>query len=221
MKTLKVLAALLTYPEAEWIAALDELEQVVIQERGENGMAALPLAELFEMLRKENLITLQQIYVATFDQNPSHSLHLFEHIHGESRDRGPAMVNLMEEYTKQGLEISASELPDYVPLFLEYLSMLPDADALAMLGDAVHVLALIGNKLEKNGSPYHGVFKVLEKISPVIAQDLPQPPIRDMDEALVTFGPSLDGVEPLLTPKVAYASMPKSRRNPELAGKAV
>jgi nitrate reductase delta subunit len=219
MKSYQAMALLLTYPQAEWLAHLDEIEALLSEERAQNDNAAGKLAPLFELLRESSLIELQQNYVATFDQTPTHSLHLFEHIHGESRDRGQAMVNLLQEYRAHGLLMAADELPDYVPLFLEYLSQRPDADAAALLGDAVHVLALIGGKLKKNGSPYHTAFDVLEALSPVAAQPLQEPPVRDMDEAMETFGPSIDGREPLLgaTPQIAYADLPKPYRHSQAA----
>ena len=211
MKSYQALALLLTYPEQAWLDQLDQVETLLIEEAPINAQAAPRLQALFSLLREQTLIELQQNYVATFDQNPSHSLHLFEHIHGESRDRGQAMVDLIEEYRKHDLEIDASELPDYVPLFLEYLSILPNQDAATLLGEAINVLALIGRKLQGNGSPYHTVFDVLQTLSPAEAVPLPEPPVRDMDEAMERFGPAIDGREPLLMPKVAYAEMPKSR----------
>lgn len=214
MKTFKVLSILLTYPEVEWLEALPEMEKAIEEEAAFNARASDQLFPLFSMLRRLSLIELQEIYVATFDRNPSHSLHLFEHIHGESRDRGSAMINLLEEYWKHDFDASASELPDYVPLFLEFLSLLPVEEALPLLGDAVHVLAAIGRKLEKNGSHYAAVFHLLEVLSPVAALELAEPPVRDMDEAMEMFGPSVDGVEPLLKPgpQTAVVQMPKSRR---------
>ncbi|MBI5752296.1 MAG: nitrate reductase molybdenum cofactor assembly chaperone [Hydrogenophilales bacterium] len=219
MKSYQALALLLTYPEQAWIDHLDEVEALLVQEAAINADAAPRLQALFSLLREQSPIELQQNYVATFDQNPSHSLHLFEHIHGESRDRGQAMVDLIEEYRKHDLEIDAGELPDYVPLFLEYLSILPSEDAATLLGEAIDVLALIGRKLHANGSPYHTVFDVLQTLSPVEAQPLPEPPVRDMDEAMERFGPAIDGREPLLTPQtqIAYAGMPVSRRQPAAA----
>ena len=214
MKTFKVISMLLCYPEPEWLAALPELEAALADEAGFNGEAGIRMAPLFALLRESELIELQENYVATFDRNPSHSLHLFEHIHGESRDRGSAMIDLLEEYWKHDFDASAAELPDYVPLFLEFLSLLPDDEALGLLGDAVHVLATIGRKLDANGSPYATAFQVLEALSPVAAQELAEPPVRDMDEAMEMFGPSADGVEPLLKPgpQVAVVQMPASRR---------
>ena len=214
MKTFKVLSLLLCYPESEWLGALPELEQALAAEADFNGDARTRLAPLFAQLRETGLIALQENYVATFDRNPSHSLHLFEHIHGESRDRGSAMIDLLNEYWKHDFDASASELPDYVPLFLEFLSLLPVDEALALLGDAVHVLATIGRKLDANGSPYATAFQVLEALSPVAALELAEPPVRDMDEAMEMFGPSMDGVEPLLKPgpQISVVQMPASRR---------
>jgi nitrate reductase delta subunit len=190
----QVLSRLLLYPEPELIAHLPELDA---------ALAAVPeqqalLRPLLAHLETSSLIDLQQQYVATFDRNPSHSLHLFEHIHGESRDRGQAMVDLMEEYKRHGLQMVGDDLPDFVPLFLEFLAQLDETASAPLLGDAVHVLAHIGRKLTANGSPYAPVFTVLERLSPVAAEMLAEPPVRDMDEALETFGPGADGVEPLL-----------------------
>jgi nitrate reductase delta subunit len=212
MKTFKVISLLLCYPEADWVAALPEMHAVLVEETGFNGDAASRLAPLFNLLSDTRLIELQENYVATFDRNPSHSLHLFEHIHGESRDRGSAMIDLLNEYWKYDFDASASELPDYVPLFLEFLSLLPTDEALALLGDAVHVLATIGRKLDANGSPYATAFQMLEALSPVAALELVEPPVRDMDEAMELFGPSVDGVELLLKPGPQVVQMPASRR---------
>jgi nitrate reductase molybdenum cofactor assembly chaperone NarJ/NarW len=197
MNHYRILSAMLLYPEGDLVAALPELEHglpVTMRAR---------VAPLLAHLAENDMITLQQEYVQTFDRTPSHSLHLFEHIHGESRDRGQAMVDLMEEYKKHGLEMQGDELPDFVPLFLEFLSQLDEEEAGRLLGDAVHVLAFIGRKLDANGSPYAGVFDVLESLSPVAAEELSEPPIKDMDEALETFGPGADGVEPLLKPQAS------------------
>jgi len=215
MKTFKVISLLLCYPESDWLAALPELQDALVTEADFNGEANVRMAPLFGLLRQSELIALQENYVATFDRNPSHSLHLFEHIHGESRDRGSAMIDLLQEYWKHDFDASASELPDYVPLFLEFLSQLPAEEALELLGDAVHVLATIGRKLDANGSPYATAFQLLEALSPVEAQELAEPPVHDMDEAMEMFGPSMDGVEPLLKPgrpEVAVVQMPASRR---------
>lgn len=195
MKAYRILSALLQYPEQELVDALPELQDAL--DRYQPQWRA-PLAGLLARLADTPLIALQQDYVATFDRNPAHSLHLFEHIHGESRDRGQAMVDLLAEYRKHGLDMVGNDLPDYVPLFLEFLSQLDQADALPLLSDAVHVLAHVGRKLQAGGSVYAPIFALLEAASPVAAETLSEPPVRDMDEAMETFGPGADGVEPLL-----------------------
>jgi len=194
MQHYQVLSALLLYPDQLMVDGLGELEAILAK----TPELHAPLQPLFSYLAANDLITLQENYVSTFDRNPSHSLHLFEHIHGESRDRGQAMVDLMEEYKKHGLEMCGDDLPDYVPLFLEFLSQLDREEAERLLSDAVHVLAHVGRKLAANRSPYAPIFDVVQLLSPVVAEELSEPPIRDMDEALETFGPGVDGVEPLL-----------------------
>lgn len=194
MQIYSILSALLTYPEAPLVDALPEIDAAL------EGYpdAKRTLAPLTALLRDEPLIELQQNYVATFDRNPAHSLHLFEHVHGESRDRGQAMVDLLDEYRRHGFDMATNELPDYVPLFLEVLGALDEAAALALLDDAIHILAAIGERLDRNESPYASVFAVLRAASRVEPRPAPVAPIRDMDEALEQFGPGADGIEPLL-----------------------
>ncbi len=208
----QVLSALLSYPQQELLDALPELEAAV----ADGVELAAEAAPLFAFLRDNDLIALQENYVATFDRNPKHSLHLFEHVHGESRDRGQAMVDLIEEYRRHGLDMASTELPDYVPLFLEFLAQIEPDAAGKLLGDAIHVLAQIGNKLESNGSPYHHLFAALCGMTDVEPHPLEEPPVRDMDEALEVFGPGADGVEPLLKPSATqtvqfYPKQPGNR----------
>lgn len=202
MQHYQVLSTLLMYPSEQLIDALDELYAAL---DGQPELKAT-LQPLFAYLAGEDLLALQENYVGTFDRNPSHSLHLFEHIHGESRDRGQAMVDLMQEYRKHGLEMCADDLPDFVPLFLEFLSQVDQEEAERLLSDAVHVLAHLGRKLAGNNSPYAMVFTAIEALSPVAAEELTEPPIRDMDELLETMGPGADGVEPLLNKGLSCGS---------------
>nr|WP_199065698.1 nitrate reductase molybdenum cofactor assembly chaperone [Chromobacterium sp. ASV5] len=192
----RILSALLCYPEAELIAALDDIRA----ELANAPEQALRLEPLLLSLEGGELIALQERYVHTFDRHPGHSLHLFEHIHGEDRARGQAMVDLIEEYRTRGFEPAANELPDYLPLFLEFLSLCEADEAGRLLGDAAHVIGHVAGKLGESGSDYAGVFTALLALSPVAPQPLTAPPIRDMDEMLETFGPGADGVEPLLKP---------------------
>jgi nitrate reductase delta subunit len=117
----------------------------------------------------QDLMAVQEDYVETFDRGRAHCLHLFEHIHGESRDRGQAMVDLSETYAAKGLHIDSSELPDYLPLFMEYLSRCELQDATELLGEAIDVIAVIGAKLKKRKSPYADIFTSIEALSVVKA----------------------------------------------------
>lgn len=197
MKIFRILSALLSYPEQELLDALPEIEAAL----AETPAAAADLSLLTDFLKENDLIPLQENYVATFDRNPAHSLHLFEHIHGESRDRGQAMVDLLQEYQRAGFEPCEQELPDHVPLFLEFLSLQTAEQAAALLGDAIHVLAAIGARLSRDESPYATIFVVLRSLTDVVPLEQTDPPVRDMDEALELFGPGADGVEPLLKPQ--------------------
>lgn len=191
----RAFAALLAYPEADLQRAIPEIRACL---SADSELQAL--TPLLDHLERDDLITLQEDYVQTFDRNPRHSLHLFEHIHGEDRARGQAMVDLLKEYQTRGFEPAGDELPDYVPLFLEFLSVIPAEDGLRLLGEAVHVLGHLANQLAESRSPYAAVVAAAVVRSPVLPEPLIVPPIRDMDEALETFGPSVEGVEPLLKP---------------------
>ena len=210
MQEFKLLSALLCYPEPDLLEALPALRQMV----GDTELLRGRLDPLLDYLGAHTLIELQENYVSTFDRSPSHSLHLFEHIHGESRDRGQAMVDLLAEYRRHGFDLMTTELPDYVPLFLEFLSALPADEVQSLLGDAIHVLALLGDKLASNDSPYACIFSTVRANCTTEPKPFIEPPVRDMDEALETFGPGADGVEPLLRPSAAQTIKfyPKSSR---------
>ncbi|MGB4946258.1 MAG: nitrate reductase molybdenum cofactor assembly chaperone [Candidatus Competibacter denitrificans] len=160
-KTLKVLSALLCYPQAESHAALAEMAAALEQEQLLPERERRALHAFIERLARTELMELQEQYVATFDRGRALSLHLFEHIHGESRDRGQAMVNLLEVYRKHGFELDARELPDYLPLFLEYLAQRPTEEALELLAEIAHVITLLGARLAKRNNDYHVLFDAL------------------------------------------------------------
>ncbi len=196
MSPYRLLSALLCYPEPELLDALGEIETAL----ADDPDAEDALQPLMAYLATHDLISLQENYVATFDRNRSHSLHLFEHVHGESRDRGQAMVDLLQTYRQHGFEPVAAELPDHVPLFLEFLGVIDPDQAQALLDDAIHVLAAIGARLARDDSPYACVFAVLRARSRVVPREQTDAPVRDMDEAMEMYGAGHDGVEPLLRP---------------------
>ncbi|CAO4139118.1 nitrate reductase molybdenum cofactor assembly chaperone [Methylorubrum aminovorans] len=165
MKTLKALSALLTYPSREMVLAVPEIHDVLREE----GVLALPQLEalqpLLSILTIEDVYDLQERYGLLFDRTRSLSLHLFEHVHGESRDRGQAMVDLKALYEAGGFDIDCGELPDFVPLFLEYCSLRPEAEARQILAEPAHVLAAIGERLRRKDSAYAAVFEALVAIA--------------------------------------------------------
>lgn len=195
----KILSAILSYPNEELQAGIPEIRAALTAD----SEALAHLEPLLAHIEHTDLITLQEQYVMVFDRNPSHSLHLFEHVYGEDRARGQAMVDLLDEYRKHGFEVLSDELPDFVPLFLEFLATCTVDESDAVLSDAIHVLAHIGQKLQSSQSLYSSVFDILVNLSPVAPEPLTVPPIRDMDEALDRYGVSDDGAEPLLKPDMA------------------
>jgi len=165
MKTLKVLSALLCYPQPDMQVALGEMVEVLNREHVLPEREHQALLALIRQMQRTDLIELQERYVRLFDRGRALSLHLFEHIHGESRDRGQAMINLLEVYQQHGFALSARELPDYLPLFLEYLAQRPADEALDMLADTLHIIALLGARLVERGSDYHVVFDALAALA--------------------------------------------------------
>lgn len=185
MLTLRVLAALLAYPEAETLAALDEAAAIIAAEGLVPAREQAALAELSASLRCGDLLDAQERYVALFDRRRSVSLHLYEHVQGESRDRGQAMVRLAQLYRVHGLDISVCEMPDYLPLYLEFLSVLPATAARRFLADALPLVVAIGRRLREWQSPYAAVFEALEAIGggcPAAIAEIPREP--DDSEAL-------------------------------------
>lgn len=207
----KFLSALLCYPEAEMIKALPEF-QVALNSLPELSGSRPGLQALLDYLGSHSLRQLQEEYVSTFDRNRLHALYIFEHVFGEDRDRGSAMVDLLEEYRRYGFELGDDELPDYLPALLEFFSHIPPEEAQKLLGDAIHVINHIGKNLRASGSPYAAVLESTVSLSPVEPQPLIEPPVRDMDEAMETFGPDASGIEPLLKPSTQTVQFyPKSK----------
>jgi len=165
MKTLKVLSALLTYPTSELMAAANDMKQVLSREALLGPRQIKALTELIHEMEGGDLFDLQERYLLLFDRTRSLSLHLFEHVHGESRDRGQAMVDLRDRYVAAGLDPASNELPDYLPLFLEYCSTLPRNEALAELAEPGTIIATLADRLESRGSDYSGLLAILRDLS--------------------------------------------------------
>jgi nitrate reductase delta subunit len=165
MKTLRALAALLSYPTVELVEALGEIDDILDREGLVHAVERAGLDRLTSELRTGDLYDLQERYGLLFDRTRALSLHLFEHVHGESRDRGQAMVDLLKLYEEGGYTPTPSELPDYLPLFLEYASTREPAEAIALVGQPANVIAALGERLAKRQSAYGAVMAALLAIS--------------------------------------------------------
>jgi len=206
--TYRGLACLLSYPTDEVKRTVAEVSSVVHGEGLVPARICKVIDALIAEIAADDLYDLQERYIGLFDRTRSLSLNLYEHVHGESRERGQAMVALLELYRSRGLELEANELPDFLPVFLEFLSILPQAEAASFLGEAVHVLEAMAGRLEKRGSPYRAVFDGLVALAGVRAEAaavaaLLAEPEQDPDdlealdktweETAVTFGPGEAG----------------------------
>ncbi len=163
--TLRVLSILLRYPDTLVQVGAGDLAAALARDGLLDAEQRAALAPLLDRLASDDLLDLQEAYVALFDRGRAVSLHLFEHVHGESRDRGQAMVDLRERYLAQGLEIEANELPDYLPMFLEYLSVLPPAQAAEELAQPGVILSALAGRLEERDTPYAAPLRVLADLA--------------------------------------------------------
>lgn len=158
---LKALAALLSYPQEGLRQALAEVGEVLEAERRFGRREREALQNLVQMIQDDDLLDAQERYVALFDRGRATSLNLYEHVHGDSRDRGQAMIDLMSIYERGGLSLSTRELPDHLPVLLEYLSTRPFGEVRDMLSDCSHLVRAIGNALVERSSPYAAAFAAL------------------------------------------------------------
>ena len=203
-RTLKALSALLTYPTAELVQASGEIRAALDGDKRIPASVRDQLHRLLNEMAAGDLYDLQERYVLLFDRTRSLSLHLFEHVHGESRDRGQAMIDLKSQYEAAGLFMDVSELPDFLPLFLEYVATRPAAEAAESLAQPAHIFAAIGERLRKRRSAYEAVFRALvaiaaakpteEEVSALL--QLPDPDADDLaaldaawEDEPVNFGP--------------------------------
>jgi nitrate reductase delta subunit len=159
--TLRALAALLGYPSAELKAHIPEIRDALAGEAILPRPARRRLDLLLDRLGNGELLDLQAEYSELFDRSRSLSLHLFEHVHGDSRERGQAIIDLGQQYLEQGFLLDGPELPDCVPVFVEFASCLSPAEAREMLGEPAHVFAALEDRLAARGSDYAAVFGAL------------------------------------------------------------
>lgn len=203
-RTLKALSLVLSYPTTDLQGAMSEIGGVLAADSRLTAAARRALRPLVDALGQDDIYDLEESYVVLFDRSRTLSLNLFEHVHGESRDRGSAMVSLVETYRSGGFEPATSELPDHLPVLLEFLATVPADEAADTLADAAHIFEALVERLTRRESLYAPVFSALIQLSGAkvnsnaVAELLEQPEDDPTDlealdqvweESEVVFGP--------------------------------
>lgn len=173
--TLRAIGTLLDYPQADRRGLAGAIRQALDEERALSAATRERLAGFAADIEADDALDLAETWGATFERGRTTSLHLFEHVHGESRDRGQAMVDLKLLYERAGLLLTEDELPDYLPAFLEYLSILAPGSAIADLRDTAEVLRKLGNGLARTGSRYAMLPAALLELTGLAGLDEPLP----------------------------------------------
>lgn len=223
-RTLKAFSLLLSYPTVELQQAMPEIGGVLASETRLTAAARRALRPLVEELATRDIYELEESFVMLFDRTRSLSLNFFEHVHGESRDRGTAMVDLLETYRAGGYEPATAELPDHLPVLLEFLATRPAHETQEMLADAAHILEALAERLKRRESPYAAVFAALlqlagaaadrEIVAELLARHDPDPTDLDeldkiWEETEVTFGPDPNAGCPQVRDMLAQMDQPR------------
>lgn len=198
IKTYKTLSLLLSYPNNELQNFLPQVEKELKEESLLHENIITEIAKFCKRFNELDLTNWQGEYVQLFDYSRSVSLHIFEHIKGDSRDRGQAMVNLMEFYKEKGMHLTSKELPDYIPAFLEFLSTQSITKSSELLGETVNIMDKINEALNENENPYSSIFKAIISLSAkkpnkeitkeMIKNEKPLDLDAEYEEEPVTFG---------------------------------
>lgn len=165
ISTYKILSIILKYPTEQLVKNVSYFLDVLKEESLLTSNTIEKLCLLFDYLFNNDLIKLQEDYVSIFDRQKSFSLYLFEHIYGDSNDRGQAMVDLKNIYLASNLGLVSTELPDFIPLFLEYLSLLSVDESSKLLSEPINIFSILGKRLKQINSFYWVVFSALEELS--------------------------------------------------------
>ena len=182
-KTLRVLSALLGYPDAQMRRYLPEMRGLLQAEGALSQARRAEIDALMDALGSADPLEAEADYVELFDRGRGTSLHLFEHVHGDSRERGPAMIDLGQTYAKAGLMLAEGELPDYLPAVLEFVSTQPPREARAFLGEMTHIFNAIFGALQQRRSAYAGVPGALLELAGETAQPVKPAAEAPLDES--------------------------------------
>ena len=183
--SLRVLARLLSYPDAELHNQLPAMREALHSERAISFARLAELDVLMDTLSIGDPLDAEAAYVNLFDRGRATSLHLFEHVHGDSRDRGPAMIDLAQTYDKAGLYLAPGELPDYLPAVLEFVSTQPPSVARAFLSEMAHIFNAIFGALQQRQTAYASVLGALMELAGEKAQAVKLAPEEPLDESWV------------------------------------
>ncbi len=181
--SLRALALLLGYPGQDLRANLPQLLEAIDAEAVVPAARCAELHALASELTRLDAYEVESRYVETFDRGRSTSLHLFEHVHGDSRDRGPAMIDLLQTYEKAGLELAPEELPDHLCVILEFASTQPPELAQEFLGEISHILTAIFSALLQRGSPYAAVIAAMLELAGQKVQAVPIEADESIDDS--------------------------------------
>ena len=181
--TLRVLARLLSYPDDALRDHLDELRQALRHEAALQPGRLAEVNALIDSLCVQTAIDAEADYVQLFDSGRRTSLHLFEHVHGDSRDRGPAMIDLAQTFEKAGLYLAEGEMPDHLPVVLEYASTQPPREAQAFLAEMAHIFNVIFSALDKRRSRYASVLGALIELAGETCAPVNVPDEAPIDES--------------------------------------
>ncbi len=181
--TLRALSLLLSYPDASVRQHLGALAEAVEAEGALPAARRAEIAGLVRAMQRTEGLELEGRYVELFDSGRSTCLNLFEHVHGDSRDRGPAMIDLMKTYEKAGLFLAPEELPDHLCVVLEFASTQAPATARAFLGEMAHILQSIFSALQKRESGYAVLLAAVLELAGQKAEAVEVKPDEPLDEA--------------------------------------
>ena len=198
----KLLSVLLCYPDEALVEAHEEIAEEVAS-LPESGTKR-SLVAFGEYLAGRDAVELAQGYVETFDLRRRTSLYLTYYLHGDTRKRGMALLRLKRLYAAGGLELATGELPDYLPLVLEFAALVPDEVGETVLREHRPSLELLRAGLHEAESPYAHVLDALCAGLPRLSQLE-----RERVRKLAADGPPSEtvGLQPFAPPEV----MPGSR----------
>lgn len=183
--SLRVFARLLSYPDATLRKHLPSMREALHDEAALSSSRLAELDALIASLEQGDGLDIEEVYVEMFDRGRATSLHLFEHVHGDSRDRGPAMIDLAQTYEKAGLFLAPGEMPDYLPVVLEFISTQPPAEARSFLSETAHVLSAIFAALQQRQSGYASILGALLELAGEKAQAVKLAPEESLDDSWV------------------------------------